>query len=89
MRVADDAIDPPAAPATDSHPEGDHDAMVVSRPSREPRGIPRFPRANETFAGKSLVQAQTGVALLKHPAKLPKRHSRGHPYRLPAPFSRP
>jgi hypothetical protein len=46
-------------------------------------------RANETFAGKSLVQAQTRVTLLKHPAKLPKRHSRGRPNRLPAPVSRP
>jgi hypothetical protein len=86
MRVADDAIDAPAAPATDSHPEGDHERAGEAANRAEFRA---FLRTNETFAGKSLVRAQTGVALLKHPAKLPKRHSRGHPNRLPAPFSRP
>jgi hypothetical protein len=86
MRVADDAIDAPAAPATDSHPEGDHDRAGEAASHAEFRA---FLRANETFASKSLIQAQTRVTLLKHPAKLPKRHSRGRPNRLPAPVSRP
>jgi len=58
------------------------------RPIRFHEEFRAFLHAHETFAGKPLIRAYTGVTLWKHPAKLPKRDNRGHPYRLPAPFVR-